>query len=50
MVSKILKFGKQKGSSFVLPAHGRAGFHLRNATDGAGKGNIFFSGTFLKTK
>lgn len=25
MVSKILKFGKQKGSSLSLPAHGRAG-------------------------
>jgi len=25
MVSKILKFGKQKGSSLALPAHGRAG-------------------------
>ena len=25
MVSKILKFGNQKGSSLALPAHGRAG-------------------------
>jgi len=25
MVSKILKFGKQKGSSLSLPEHGRAG-------------------------
>ena len=25
MVSKILKFGNQKGSSLSLPAHGRAG-------------------------